>query len=351
MELVHGTPLAARVTVAMIDGSAWRRGVLTAKATFRVDDVGAVVLDADDPIPVLDEDTPGPSGVLPADRVPRDDDALDVVVLGWAHGRGHTACDVTASVGAHTRRLRVTGDRVWLGDGRDARIGPAEPFDRMPLTWDRAFGGSASCWLDAHAPHVLADPVNPHGRGFDAASQARDLGRALRAPAGYPRLDDPVRRLPNLEDPGAPVRQPEDVPAPVCWATVPPTVPLRALALAEQAQTRGTPPAPAEVGRALALRGHPCWELPAQAPGTAVSLTGMTAQGWWGFCLPDLRLEADYVLGDRRGTRALTPQGLVLLPEEGRFTLTWRMVFTMAPEAGEERCLRLRCEGDVPWPA
>ena len=66
------------------------------------------------------------------------------------------------------------------------------PFDRMPLVYNRAFGGPD------HA-------VNPVGTGHKSTAAA-----------------DGTIRLPNLEDPHRPIRTPADAPPPPCFAPVAP---------------------------------------------------------------------------------------------------------------------------------
>jgi hypothetical protein len=53
---------------------------------------------------------------------------------------------------------------------------------------------------------------------------------------------------------------------------------------------------------------------------------------------------ADYVAADRRGTRELVPQLLVLLPEERAFYLVFRHGFDLRHTPTAERTMRLRLE-------
>lgn len=82
------------------------------------------------------------------------------------------ACAVRARVGALEKTLLVFGDRYWDGQ----RASAPQPFEQMPIAWERAYGG----------PDF---PVNPAGKG-----------RALQ---------DGVQWLPNIELPGARVQRPD----------------------------------------------------------------------------------------------------------------------------------------------
>jgi hypothetical protein len=134
--------------------------------------------------------------VHPTDRAPWKPRA-DVVLVGRAHATGGlaTALDVALRFGhegrGFERRVKVHGDRVWLADGRLDAPSPAEPFLRMPLTWERAFGGPR---------------FEPNAAGVGDAER---LSRGKPVP------------LPNLEDPERPIRLASQRPPPACFAPVP----------------------------------------------------------------------------------------------------------------------------------
>ena len=99
------------------------------------------------------------------------------------------------SVGALSRELAISGDRVWkLTDTGIVATDP-EPLTAMPLRWERAFGGPA---IDA----------NPVGRGIGQDAKGR-----------VP--------LPNIEDPRRPVTSPLDRPAPTGAFPIPSRWPAR----------------------------------------------------------------------------------------------------------------------------
>src|SRR5688572_6835499 len=63
----------------------------------------------------------------------------EVLVAGHAHPPTRPApqCAVRVQAGPVDKTVYVFGDRRWKGD----RPTEPEPFERMPLTWDRAYGG------------------------------------------------------------------------------------------------------------------------------------------------------------------------------------------------------------------
>ena len=342
MELVNHSPVAAQLRVSSVEHTDARYGLVIAKATFVVGDDGTATLDTQNPCPIFELDEPTLLGLMPADIVPRRDPALEVITLGNAHGHGRTHMLVELALGQHRQSLLVYGDRHWTGPRRGAEISEPTPIDILPLTWDRAHGGSCECWIDEHSIIDLEHPMNKYGRGFDPGKLAVDLGKAFHAPAGYPRLTPEHRRcLPNLEDPRHPIDGWSDDPRPYCWATLPTDIGAHTQRAHDRVRDHH-PMSPEEMLRMVYHRAHPDWIVPVPPAESTVTLKGMTPRGTWSFRLPRLRVLADYELGGRTGTRELAPQLLMLLPEQSRCYLVYRHFFTMQVTSGMHRSLRLR---------
>ncbi len=107
------------------------------------------------------------------------------------------ACAVRAQVGTVQKTLVVHGDRRWSGRKPTA----AEPFERLPIDWTRAYGG----------PDYGANPV---GRGHEPGP-------------------DGVQWLPNIEYPQAPTTRPDAPQAPAGFGRIDPM-------WTQRAQHRGT---------------------------------------------------------------------------------------------------------------
>ena len=124
----------------------------------------------------------------------------DVVLVGHAYadrpGARHT--DVALQVGPIRKTVRVFGDRRWISSMGFEKISDPAPFERIPLQWERAFGGWDRTSNDPSDHRV--EKRNPVGVGF------RDKVLGVRMD-GLP--------VPNLEDPRAPIRYPADKPTPV----------------------------------------------------------------------------------------------------------------------------------------
>jgi len=347
MRLLNQTAVPATVTTSDFEGSSQRVGLLTAKATFRFDSNGWVELDTQEPFALLAQDEKTLLGDLPADLQPRTDAALEVILLGHAYApreRPVAALTVALTVGKVRREILVFGDRSWAPN-RKAASRPT-PFTRMPLTYSRAFGGTVPINLDKESVFDLSDPCNKHGIGFDAERMARDLGGLLKARPGYPTLPAGyVRRLPNLEDASAPIARWDDAPLPACWATVPIDVPIWS---ARQARENPKPPL-AEIKRELSTvvhyRAHPDWVIPLPASAPTLRLENLlTGTPILEMSMPNFGVAADYTVSGRTGRRSLIPHTLVLLPDQARFYVVYRLPFNFQFQPGDEREFRLRAE-------
>jgi hypothetical protein len=113
----------------------------------------------------------------------------DVIVAGHAYAPdGRAVSELTAGfrVGPVQKVLRIVGDRVWNG----TRPTAAEPFVKMPLVYERAFGG-----VDRRSsnPERDADWRNPVGTGFALSREHLD-GVAL------PNVEYPDDRVSSWKD-------------------------------------------------------------------------------------------------------------------------------------------------------
>lgn len=124
--------------------------------------------------------------------------ATDVVMVGsaWATTPKTTELIAGMVVGPIKKVVRVVGDRYWTKRAiHGEKITDPEPFEQIPLCYERAFGG----WDRSHpdpSKHTF-DQRNPVGTGYRAKNGVFVEGL----------------RLPNLEDPRHPIVKPDDRPA------------------------------------------------------------------------------------------------------------------------------------------
>jgi len=167
-------------------------------ATFRIE--GNRVVPAEEPLEIKPGGEfwgePGKSSYKLEPQVAFVKNSTDVVLLGHAYSLGRSSVDVAVHVGPLRQIATVTGDRYWIKSLGAISMTWAEPFERLPLIYERAFGG----WDRSHPDeerHAF-EPRNPLGTGF----------RSRRG-----RFEEGVR-LPNIEDSRNRLREYGDAPPP-----------------------------------------------------------------------------------------------------------------------------------------
>jgi len=145
--------------------------VVVVKGTFGIPAPGEPVqlTEAQEPLVMADVFFGEPGKSAPryeaefAPRKPR----CDVLLHATAHapgGRPAARVQVGASVGGWSKTFVVVGDRVWEAGVTGVGASSPMPFVKMPITYDRAFGGIDDRGEDT-SRHAAFMP-NPSGRGF-----------------------------------------------------------------------------------------------------------------------------------------------------------------------------------------
>lgn len=202
--------------------------------------------------------------------------ATDVVAIGHAHAPrpGTTQVDVGLQVGPLRKLARVYGERLWYRSAVDFLLTKPHPFERIPLTFERAFGG----W-DRSSPDPSEhgfEPRNPVGRGFHTR-------HAVESKDDY---------APNIEDPRAPIQGFRDRPAPVGFGFTSPHWQPRASYAGTYDEVWDQTRKP-RLPRDFDLRYHNAAPDGLVAPGylrgdEPVHSTGLTPRGDLAFSLPGL---------------------------------------------------------------
>jgi hypothetical protein len=158
------------------------------KGTFSFDVHGAVRL-ADEQVPVNMGGEPWTDAPISSYKYEPETalckPATDIVLIGQARppGGGATQVDVGIRVGPVRKLARVFGDRFWILTKQGVVMTRTAELERVPLTWERAFGGQDP--VATTSDRAALEPRNPVGTGF-----------------GRPLLKDGDHlRLPNIEDP------------------------------------------------------------------------------------------------------------------------------------------------------
>jgi hypothetical protein len=237
----------------------------------------------------------------------------DVLVNGsaWApRGRCAFSIDVKLRVGPIRKQLRVFGDRSWRRNyvGRPT-ISDPEPYECMPITFERAYGGWDRSGSDP-AEHRL-EARNPVGIGF-YTSAAHAIGNAL----------------PNVEDPKHLITAWNDRPIPaglscVSWDWSP----RRELAghYDEQWLARRAPLWALDFDP----RYHQCAPVDQQLAGhlhgrEIVELQNLSVDGPIAFALPSIPLTFESRFGRYTTEHGAQLATVMIEPDLRRLTMTWQ---------------------------
>jgi hypothetical protein len=233
----------------------------------------------------------------------------DVLMIGsaWAPGGRPTwQMDVSVAVGPAIKTSRVFGDRVWNDSGTSMTW--VAPFERMPLVWERAFGGrdETPSGMRMYAP-------NPVGVGFRAADGIRSL------------RDLP---LPNVEDPRALIQSWKDAPPPAGFAPVAPHwEPRRSYAGTYDAawQEQRAPYLPRDFDARFFHLAPPGLTVSQRLRGgEPVEVSGATADGVLRFVLPAAQIEVAFSLDRGTTSHPAELDTVVIEPDAARLTMVWR---------------------------
>ncbi|WP_412062085.1 DUF2169 domain-containing protein [Rubrivirga sp. IMCC45206] len=201
MELTNPTPFAAApAAVADRDGTDWL--VVIVKATYALDGEGGMTpAEVQREVAFADaySGEPGASSVAYASDLAIDKGSTDVVLTGSAYPRraGDREGRVGVQLGPAKATAAVFGDREWQSALGVTRMSRPAPFERIPLAYERAAGGTDTSAPDDRAHG--AEARNPVGVGFRASRTRRVVDASP---------------LPNFERPDALIRTPDDRPAP-----------------------------------------------------------------------------------------------------------------------------------------
>ena len=290
---------------------------LTTKATFSIGS-RLEVAEGQLPLTLVDEywGEPGQSSLKYASDLHLSKPSTDIVLVGSAHapnGRPVTKLGVELSVGPVEKAIQVVGDRAWTGSLLGPSTSRPAPFERMPLVWERAFGGVHRSKSKERKAEEVA--LNPLGRGFRVRRRRSELKGDF---------------APNLYDPKDPKR-------PACFGFVAPDweprrsyagtydatwAKARAPYLPDDFDARYFNTAAADLICPAYLKG-----------GEPVSMTNLSPRAQWNFELPTVEFHAVANLSGR--SEGLTPclETVLLEPDEERMSLVWRAALTCDKES------------------
>jgi len=292
--------------------------VVAVKGTFNIPAPGREPELAEQQIPLVEADTftgePGNSAPVYEADYPLSKPRCDVLLLGSAYvpaGEPAERIQVGLRVGPITKTFHVVGDRLWQVGNAIAPGRLIQPFERLSITYDRAFGGADNFHSDPskHSAYMR----NPIGRGYHA------------------KLDDLLvdgTPMPNTEEIERPVVAPDGNYQPMSFGPV-------GRGWAPRLKYAGTydqdwlddvfPFLPKDFRQDYFQAAPADQQMPYPVGGEEVFLLNLTPEGRTGFRLP--RVEVPIVFFRNKGDRAQTMgviDTILLEPDKGTFALTWR---------------------------
>lgn len=283
-------------------------------------------------LPIIHKDQyhgePGASSIKTGSDISLVKSGTDVLLQGHAYaGTSHASeptVDVGLKVGSVRKTVRVSGDRIWTSGLLGAKISPPRPFEKIPLVWERAFGGFDQ--TDADPPKVESEPRNPVGTG-------------LRMRNGIKKLEG--TRLPNLEDPKTRIGSRKDRPPPANFAPITPSwEPRRSWAgtYDEAWQKNWAPYFPKDLDSRFFQVAPPDQVVAGYLKGgEPFEVTGASPAGLLRSQLPRYRIEVQYRLDEKEQIRSANLDTVVIEPDASRLVMIWRAALPC-----DKRVLRVR---------
>jgi hypothetical protein len=319
MELLNATKMKAAYTMGMKpDGRELL--VVVVKGTFKIPaDPTQVPEMADEQADLVmaDEFTGEPGFSAPiyesdfAPVKPR----CDVILNGSAHAPGGEPSErfeVGLRVGTLTKSFSVVGPRIWkkwLGVVWATR---PEPFVRLPISYDNAFGG-----FDKAHPTVnkhVAILENPVGRGFHCYLNKEAIQ---------------YKPLPSTEESGQPIKKPNGKYRPMSFGPV-------GRGWQPRPKFAGTydqnwidnvfPFLPADFDEHYYQSAPADQQLERLNGGEEIVLMNLTPQGHTEFKLPTIPVPVTFYLKNHEEKQVQAVNDtLIIEPDLGRFVMVWRI--------------------------
>jgi hypothetical protein len=317
MELLNATPMRAGYTMG-IQPDGRELLVVVAKGTFKIPQRGEQTDYTEQQKPLVEADVFFGEPGFSAPRYEVDYAPLkqhcDVLLVGSAYapkGKPTTRVEVTLRLGPLLKSFAVTGDRYWESGNIAIRPGYAGLFDRVPISYERAFGGIDNFHENENKHSAYMS--NPVGKGYHL-----ELSRGF--VDGSP--------MPNTEELRRPVTMPNGNYSPMAFGPLGRSWdPRRQLAgTYDQNWIDNTFPfLPADFNVAYYQAAPADQQIPYPNGGERVFLENLTPQGQTAFTLPEIDVPVVFFY---KNGETLKLNGMidtiVLEPDEGLFTMTWR---------------------------
>lgn len=317
LELSNRTPFRAAI-VPTLDKNARDHAIVIIKGSFDLLPSRSALPLAEQQVPItLAGDywgEPGSSSLRYASDTCLAKPGTDVILNGHAcaPGKNASVIDTQVQIGSLSKTVRVFGDRTWYRDLSGWRPGAPKPFRRMPLVYERAFGGGGASSQNPEQHEF--DPRNPVGTGYSLADRVETFE---------------TTPLPNLEDPARPIQGLKDRPDPAGFGFIAPNwEPRRSLAgtYDDAWRTGRAPLLPDDFDpRFYNAASAGMVATPHLSGGERGCLINVSEHGELVFVLPRYQFTVTVTIAGERLDHAATLDTVVIEPDESRMMLTWRV--------------------------
>jgi len=303
--------------------------IVVAKATYRLPQGDEVAELAEEQVPLVKADEftgePGLSATLYESDFAHHKPMCDVLVVGSAHapGKGTRKLTVGLEVGPIRKRFEVLGDRVWSRRWFRTVVSGPKPFKTIPLSYDRAYGGTDT---GAKPDKVRTYPENPVGVGYYPLSRGKKL-------IGRP--------LPNTQEIGKGATRLKGKLRPMSFGPMSRNFAARVPFAGTYDQRwldERAPHLPRDFDYGYFQSAPADQQMPYPAGGEEVRLVNLTASGVMRFRLP--RRDLPILIVPHEGDAVqLDPvvDTVVIEPDLGRMTSTWRASRPLSKDIFEVR--------------
>jgi hypothetical protein len=320
MEFVNQTRVAAGWTMGF-DRDGRELIIVAIKATFTIPLDGGEPLMAERQRPLVEADQftgqPGLSAPLYESDYAHRRPMCDVTLNGSAYappGKQAARLNVGLRVASMTKTFEVVGDRTWDKGVWGMRVTDPQPFAVMPISYDNAFGGVERSKSDPEK--VRTFPANPAGRGYLPSKEDID---------GKP--------LPNTEEFTKPVTKPNGEYRPMSLGSIGRNwVPRVGFAGTYDQRwfDNRAPFWPDDFDYRYFQSAPPDQQIPYPDGGEQIVLKNLTPTGLISFQLPTVSMPVWFLPHKGRFTRIDSGiDTIVIEPDLGVFTMTWRSVLPM----------------------
>ena len=340
-QIINNTPFQAALT-CMTGVQGEEEAVVAVKATFELPLSGEQIRLSENQVPILYQDEYWGQPQMSSLKYPMDvvlgKAGTDIGLIGHAYSRREIPVQelvVSMRVAALFKEIRVFGDRHWRKRSMfpDYEMTAASPFIKMPLVFERAFGGTDL--THANVKKRGGELRNPVGTGY--------------------RINDHAvaeHNLPNLEDPRQLISGWRDKPTPANLGFI-------ASSWQPRLQYAGTyddawrkermPILPEDFNIRFFNYAMPdLCAIPFLQGGEQVYLTNLSQHGDLSFRLPQYKISLIFQVGESKHTRKALLYTVLFEPDDDRLQLVWGCALNCNQSAEKLRYLKIEFESD-PW--